>query len=77
MRPAPGRAPQVCTTASRPSTVDRRRRGWPSADAATDRLGGSLAAHLAGAAAGVAAVRVHDARETVQALDVWTAISKA
>jgi dihydropteroate synthase len=49
----------------------------PSADAATDRLGGSLAAHLAGAAAGVAAVRVHDARETVQALDVWTAISKA
>ncbi len=38
------------------------------------RLGGSLAAHLAGAAAGVAAVRVHDVRETVQALTIWTAI---
>ena len=39
-----------------------------------DRLGGSLAAALAGAAAGVAAVRVHDVRETVQALAVWQAI---
>jgi dihydropteroate synthase len=40
----------------------------------TARLGGSLAAHLHGAAAGVAAVRVHDVRETVQALTVWGAI---
>lgn len=47
----------------------------PSAGEATDRLGGSLAAHLAGAAAGVAAVRVHDVRETVQALDVQAAIT--
>jgi len=38
------------------------------------RLGGSLAAHLRGAAAGVAAVRAHDVRDTVQALAVWTAI---
>jgi dihydropteroate synthase len=38
------------------------------------RLGGSLAAHLHGAACGVAAVRVHDVRETVQALAVWRAI---
>ena len=38
------------------------------------RLGGSLAAALAGAAAGVAAVRVHDVRETVQALTIQTAI---
>jgi dihydropteroate synthase len=38
------------------------------------RLGGSLAAHLHGAAAGVAAVRVHDVRETAQALAVWGAI---
>ena len=38
------------------------------------RLGGSIAAALAGAAAGVAAVRVHDVRETVQALTVWDAI---
>ena len=38
------------------------------------RLGGSLAAHLHGADAGVAAVRAHDVRETVQALTVWAAI---
>ena len=41
------------------------------------RLGGSLAAALQGATAGVAAVRVHDVRETVQALKVWDAISQA
>ncbi len=45
--------------------------------AADERLGGSIAAALAGAAAGVAAVRVHDVRETVQALRVWTAIARA
>lgn len=41
------------------------------------RLGGSLAAHLAGAAAGVAAVRAHDVRETAQALAVWGAVQAA
>ena len=41
------------------------------------RLGGSIAAALAGAAAGVAAVRVHDVRETVQALTVQAAIARA
>lgn len=46
----------------------------PSAHEAVDRLGGSIAAHLAGAQAGVAAVRVHDVRETVQALDVLAAV---
>jgi dihydropteroate synthase len=40
-----------------------------------DRLGGSLAAALAGARAGVAALRVHDVRETVQALKVWEALT--
>ncbi|MET0274186.1 MAG: dihydropteroate synthase [Phenylobacterium sp.] len=44
---------------------------------AGERLGGSIAAALAGAAAGVAAVRVHDVRETVQALRVWEAIERA
>jgi dihydropteroate synthase len=39
-----------------------------------DRLAGSLAAALAGARAGVAAVRVHDVAATVQALDVDAAI---
>ncbi len=42
-----------------------------------DRLGGSIAAALAGAAAGVAMVRVHDVRETVQALAVDAAIREA
>jgi dihydropteroate synthase len=51
--------------------IDRR------ATSAADRLGGSLAAALAGAAAGVAAVRVHDVRETVQALAVQAAIVEA
>jgi dihydropteroate synthase len=47
-------------------------------DAPADRrLGGSLAAALAGVAAGVAAVRVHDVRETFQALKVWAAIEAA
>lgn len=49
----------------------------PTAGEASDRLGGSLAAHLQGAAAGVAAVRVHDVRETVQALEVRAAIAGA
>jgi dihydropteroate synthase len=42
-----------------------------------DRLGGSIAAALAGAAAGVAAVRVHDVGDTLQALAVWQAIEGA
>jgi dihydropteroate synthase len=41
------------------------------------RLGGSLAAHLHGATAGVAAVRAHDVRETAQALAVWEAMGGA
>ncbi|MBO9710494.1 MAG: dihydropteroate synthase [Caulobacter sp.] len=49
----------------------------PLAADAGARLGGSLAAHLRGAADGVAAVRVHDVRETAQALAVWDAIGAA
>jgi dihydropteroate synthase len=44
---------------------------------ADQRLGGSIAAALAGVAAGVAAVRVHDVRETAQAVAVWQAIAQA
>jgi dihydropteroate synthase len=47
----------------------------PSAKEANQRLGGSLAAALVGASAGVAAVRVHDVRETAQALAVQAAIN--
>ncbi len=46
----------------------------PLGAAAGERLGGSLAACLHGASAGVAAVRVHDVRETAQALAVWGAV---
>ena len=41
-----------------------------------DRLGGSLAAALAGAANGADILRVHDLRETAQALKVWSAITQ-
>lgn len=43
---------------------------------ADDRLGGSLAGALWGASQGVAALRVHDVRETLQALKVWAAIQE-
>lgn len=49
----------------------------PNGGSAARRLGGSLAAALAGARAGVAAVRVHDVAETVQALEVQAAIAAA
>jgi dihydropteroate synthase len=45
-----------------------------TAETPCDRLGGSLAVALEGARAGVAMVRVHDVRETVQALKVSAAI---
>ena len=64
----------VLLGASRKSFLGKIDRSATSAD---DRLGGSLAAVLAGAAAGVAAVRVHDVRETVQALAVQAAIAAA
>ena len=39
-----------------------------------ERLAGSLAAALAAVARGAAIVRVHDVRETVDALKVWQAV---
>ena len=49
----------------------------PRAVDPADRLGGSVAIALAAARAGVAMVRVHDVRETVQALEVAAAIAEA
>jgi len=49
----------------------------PAADAPDARAPGSIAAALAGAQAGVAAVRAHDVADTAQALDVWAAIRDA
>jgi dihydropteroate synthase len=57
--------------ASRKSTILRID---PTATDPDDRLGGSIAFALAAARAGVAAVRVHDVRETRQALAVQAAI---
>lgn len=48
-----------------------------TAKSTADRLGGSLAAALAGARAGVAILRVHDVRETIQSLVVQGAIIEA
>ena len=42
-----------------------------------ERLGGSIAAGLAGIARGVQILRVHDVAETAQAVAVWHAIEKA
>jgi len=58
---------------SRKGFIGRLDAGAP----ADQRLGGSIAAALAGVAAGVAAVRVHDVRETMQAIRVWSAIAAA
>ena len=49
----------------------------PSARDPLDRVGGSLAIHLFGAAKGVRAIRTHDVRETVQALKVWSVLEAA
>jgi dihydropteroate synthase len=62
-----------------PVVVGASRKGWiraldPAAREASDRLGGSLALALAAARAGAAMVRVHDVRETVQALTVDAAV---
>jgi dihydropteroate synthase len=44
-----------------------------SVDDAKDRLPGSLACAIAGVAAGVQILRVHDVKETKQAIEVWRA----
>jgi dihydropteroate synthase len=62
---------RVLLGASRKRFLSTLSRGAPQPQ---DRLAGSLAAALAGARAGVAAVRVHDVAATVQALDVDAAI---
>ncbi len=58
---------------SRKSFIGRLSRGEPPAE----RLAGSLAAALAGAARGAHILRVHDVAETRQALAVWRAIADA
>jgi dihydropteroate synthase len=59
--------------ASRKSLISKL---WPGAGI-DDRLPGSLAIALAGAAAGVQMLRVHDVPETAQALRLWAACHPA
>jgi dihydropteroate synthase len=54
---------------SRKSTI-----GALTGGAATERLAGSVAAALAAVARGAKIIRVHDVRETVDALKVWNAV---
>jgi len=49
----------------------------PTATEPDDRLGGSLALALGAARAGASIIRVHDVRETVQALAVQAALKAA
>lgn len=56
--------------ASRKTFVAKLSRGEPP----RDRLGGTLAAHLAGLDAGAQIIRVHDVVETAQAVRVWRAM---
>lgn len=58
---------------SRKSFIGRLSTGAGSKNA-KERLGGSLAAALAGVARGASILRVHDVAQTRQALDVWAAI---
>ena len=60
----------VVLGASRKSFIGRLSKGEP----AQERIPGSIAAALAGAAQGVHIIRVHDVAETRQALAVWGAI---
>ena len=65
-----------------PVLIGASRKGFigaldPLARDPADRLGGSIAAALAAARAGAAMVRVHDVRETVQALTLAAAIDEA
>lgn len=63
-------AAAVVLGASRKSFIGKLSNG----EDAKHRLGGSLAAVLAGKMAGADIVRVHDVEETVQAITIWNAI---
>lgn len=62
----------VLTGLSRKSTI-----GELTGRDAGDRLGGSIASALAAVARGASIVRVHDVRQTVDALKVWNAVGRS
>ena len=61
----------VCLAASRKSFI-----GKIDGSKVEDRLGGSIAAVLAGHSSGVRIFRIHDVAETRQALETWEAVEK-
>lgn len=68
----------VVIGASRKSFIGRiEERAERPASAAEARVGGSVAAAIWAAQGGAAMVRVHDVAETVQALQVWSALRAA
>jgi dihydropteroate synthase len=71
--------PRIKAETGRPLVVGASRKRFiraidPKAESAEDRLGGSIAAALHAARAGADVIRVHDVRETVQALKVQAAV---
>lgn len=71
----------VIETVGRPMVFGASRKRFiygvdPRAKDEGDRLAGSLAASLWAVQAGAAMIRVHDVRETVQAVAIWRAIAE-
>lgn len=69
---------RMCEEIGKPVVIGASRKSFiakidPNTDAASGRLGGSIAAALLAAQQGADMVRVHDVAETVQALKVWRA----
>lgn len=75
-----GNVKRIADETGRPVLIGASRKRFIAAidegaqNAGEDRLGGSIAAHLIAAQNGAAMVRVHDVRETAQALKLWRAI---
>jgi dihydropteroate synthase len=63
------------TRFQRPLMVGASRKSFLGGEVA-ERLGGSIACACRAAAAGAGIVRVHDVRETTQALRAWEAIDR-
>jgi dihydropteroate synthase len=59
---------------SRKSTLGKIVAIWGEEPMASDRLGASLSAALLAVQNGASIVRVHDVKETVQALKIWQAV---
>jgi dihydropteroate synthase len=73
---------RIAEEVGRPVVIGASRKSFiakldPNTDAATGRMGASIAAALLAAQSGAAMLRVHDVVETVQALKLWRAVEKS